>query len=387
MSALTNFFDEARVIQRTPIIEQKSIYGLSNLRDIWSGDVTSNGTEFIIRAAAGGAQNAVLDTAERGPYPPGYELEPGFAVRVADKPVGGQGAEWGYFDDFDGWFYRLTATGLYTVRRRAGADVATQLVGTWDGDTIRASGFPRKFTFKPSDGYMYEIPFSWYGFGPAEFKMQLKALQVAKKWLKLFATERPEGQTSVEQPHLPIRCRTFTGAGDAPYEVRMTGRQMSIIGPYDPTGRPTTIEREQVSLSDTAWTPIMAVRRENVYPYALTSLIDLNVVASAAVKLAVVYNGTVDQPLNWEKPTDYTPTETLLQQNLNPQSVLDFTSGDLLFKETFAGGGKNDPGADGGPTFVTPLIETRPFLIFGRAAAGGTGSATANISATFREDY
>lgn len=387
MSALTNFFDEARVIQRTPIIEQKSIYGLSNLRDLWSGDVTSDGTEFIIRAAANNAQGALLDTAERGPYPPGYELEPGFAIRAPSKPVGGQGAEWGYFDDFDGWFYRLIASGLYTVRLRAGVEAGLKQIATWDGDTLRAAGFPRKFTFKPSDGYMYEIPFSWYGFGPAEYKMQLNALQAAKRWFKIFTTERPAGETSVAQPHLPIRCRTFTGPDDPAFEVRMTGRQMSVIGPYDPIGRPTTIEREQVALTDTDWTPIMAIRRENVYPYALTTLLGMNVGADAAVKIAIKYNGTVDQPGNWESPTDYTPTETLLQQNLNPQSVLDFATGDLLFKETFSGGERNDPGADGRPTFRTPLIETRPFVIFGRAAAGGTGSATANVAATFRENY
>ena len=42
----------------------KSIYGLSAIRDIWSGDVTSDGIEFIIKAEANGAQDATLDTAD-----------------------------------------------------------------------------------------------------------------------------------------------------------------------------------------------------------------------------------------------------------------------------------------------------------------------------------
>ena len=52
MAARISFFDEQRVVQRTPVILLKSIFGVDPLRDITAGDVTNNLTEYTLTAGA-----------------------------------------------------------------------------------------------------------------------------------------------------------------------------------------------------------------------------------------------------------------------------------------------------------------------------------------------
>lgn len=381
---MNSFFDELRVVQRHPIIELKSIYGLSNKRDVWSGDVTSDGAEFVLVAAANGGTQARLETAERGPYPPGQEVEPGMAVRLPSPPSGGQGVRFGYFDDLDGWFYQFDADGLHLGVRRAGVDVVVSW-GIWAGDVIRKVEGPGYDEFRPGDGYVYQIPFTWYGFGPAMFNFQLASPR-GGDWIKTLDTRRPIGETSIAQPHLPIRCEVYTEAGDAAYDVRVSGRQVSVVGDYDPIFRETSIERQNVTVGAAAWVPLVAARRRAVYPHALTELLDINVIASAAVRIAIVEDAPV-AGASWEPVTDYDAAETLLEQSLAPGTSL-LTEGNLLRKMLIPGGGQGNSANSGDARRVSrmPMLGTRPFVIYARQQEGA-GDGTVSIVATFREDY
>ena len=382
----TNFFDEQIVTQRTPIISLKSIYGLSAIRDIWSGDVTSDGIEFIIKAEANGAQDATLDTAERGPYPPGYELEPGFAARLSTVPTGGQGCEFGYHDDADGWFYDVNALGMFAVRRRDSVEVSRVIIGKWYGNRLTSPNIFKDYSFSPFDGHMYSIPFSWYGFGPTQYAQQRRSKSKLGKWMNLFHTTRSAGETSVAQPHLPIRFHAYTSAGDDAFEIRATGRQISVIGNYNPVARTTSIDSGSVSLLADVWTPVMAIRRRSVYPYAPTKLGNIDVDSEDTIRLALVENGSVESGGTWATPEDYVAAETLLEVNQDPQpTVTDITTGTLIFKHRYPTGDKKDtPDVDMRSTASAPLIEDRAFLVFAKPVSG---ASSIKITMNMREDW
>ncbi len=382
---LTNFFDEARVVQRQSIIELKSIYGVDPLRDIASGDVTNNGTEFVLTGSNG--TDATLSSAERGPYPPGQEVEPGIAARLPGALVGGQVARIGYYDNNDGWFFEFDAQGLETVVRRDGVDTGERW-GSWDaGQIVRTAG-SGVAAFDPSLGYVYQIPFTWYGYGPTEFNFQL-AERTGGKWIRAFNTVRPANQTSVIQPHLPLRAEVLTEAGDPAFTLYVSGRQVSVVGEYNPIFRETSVEVEAKTVASTEWTPLVAVRRQSVYPYALTKLAHLEIYSDTPVRLAVVENTAVPST-GWESVTGYAEGLSLLEQNLTVSTTFTdlSTAGNLLGKTRVSGSSQGSSKNGGGDqTFSRmPMIEGRPFTIYARQFQGGA-SGPVSITATFREDY
>lgn len=379
MKFLKSFFDELRVVERTPIIEQKSIYGLSAIRDIYSGNVSSVDGEFKL-APTVGSNVAVLDTAERAPYPPGQEVESGIGFRLPNKPVGGQKARIGEYDDNDGFFYEYDANGLYLVKRRGGVDTRTKW-GSWqaDGITVQKSDIFRD-EIVPSTGFVYHISFSWYGFGPIKFNYQVNT--AADKWFKDLGTLRPAGETSIKQPHLPVRCEVITTDTDGEFIAYATGRQISVIGRYDPIFRLTSVEKGSTAINTTDWTPVLAVRRAAVYPYALSFLHSIEALSDVDVRFAIALNPTLGSSV-FEAITDQASGETLIEQNLSPGTATNtpISSAEWVQKMRMDAGG-TPFGQSGNPKSLvrTPLIEQKHFVIYARAVStSGSVNMTLNV--------
>lgn len=380
MKLLTSFFDELRIVERTPIIEQKSIYGLSDLRDIVVGTVTSDGKEFEV-STAGGATVSSLSTAIRGPYPPGQEVEAGAAFRLPAKPTGGQVARVGYYDDNDGWFYEYNAVGLYLVSRKGGVDDPT-LCAAWD-DGGPAEGSLQGGRFIPSHGFVHQIAFTWYGYGPADFSYQMQS-PVDGSWMRSLGVQRVIETTSIDQPHLQVRCEVITGVGDAAFSAFISGRQVNVVGKYEPIFRGTSVEREGIAITDAAWTPAMAIRRKAVYPYALSSIDTIEALADVSMRIAVGLDATVTNTANWAAIADVPTGETLMEANIDPGASA-LSSAKYIRKTRVAGGGAgNRQSGSPVPLVRTPFLETMPYVIWIRSVLGnGTASLTVNV----REDY
>lgn len=385
MNFLKSFFDELRTVERTPIIELKSIYGLSALRDRTIGDVTSDGKEFAL-ASAGGADRAVLDTAERAPYAPGQELEPGAALRIPSRLTGTQVVRIGYYDDDDGWFYEYDVEGLSYCIRKDGAITHRQLWGRWQADNVTVQkGTLLRERIRPSEGHVHQIALTWYGFGPGEYSVQ-NTTRRTNGWMHHLGIIRPTGGTSTSNPHLPLRAEVVTEAGDDPVTAYVSGRQVNIVGKYEPIFRPTSLEVEDKAVNTTGWTPLFAVRRRSVKPYALTKLQSLEVIADVDVRLAILLNPTIPNTANWNAGgiTDIPITETLLQENLDPGAI-DMTTADWVQKlRVNAGGPGNQTGGSPVSLVRVPLIEDMPFAVLAQSMSG---TGTISVTAQLREDY
>lgn len=380
MELLRSFFDELRVVERTPIIEQKSIYGLSALRDITTGTVTSDGKEFKV-STAGGATSSSLSTAERGPYPPGQEVEAGAAFRMPVKPTGGQVARVGYYDDQDGWYYEYDAQGLHLVQRKGGVD-DKQLCAAWD-DSGPASGSLQGGKFIPARGYVHQIAFTWYGYGPADFSYQMQS-PIDGSWMQSFGVRRIVDQVSIDQPHLQVRCEVITTGGDGPFEAYISGRQVSIVGRYNTIFRETPIEKEGISITDGSWTPVLAIRRAAIRPYALAKIDNIDLLSSVSTRIAIGLDAEITNTLNWDDIEDVPTGETLMEANLDPGASALSSASYIQKSRASGGGGITRPSGSPLSLVRTPFIEQQPYLIWLRSVSGnGTASITVNV----REDF
>jgi len=378
-------FDELRVVQRTNIFQIKSIYGVSKLRDVTTGNVTQAGGEFVL-SNAGDGDTTILDTAERCPYEAGFSGEGGIGVRFPAKPPAGVTISWGIIGNLDGWAFRLTENGIYRVVLRDGVESTLVQLGAWneDGTEILLKG-GTVGSFKPSDGYNYQLEYSWYAYGPTFYSFQLRSQsRSSAQWIEEIGRSRPEGEPSVTDPQQPLRVQITSEAGADPYTMYVGGRQFSILGPYEPISRKTVIENT-VSVDDDAWVPVMAVRRKAITPYALTQIESIFLRFEGALKVLIVLNPTLPSP-NYVAVPDYDDNETLLEVDFTPCTTFGSDGGTLLNYLQLDSGSKNAPGSDRRLLERLPMIEQQPFVIYLRRF---TGNKNIDVDAFigFTEEY
>ncbi|MCP1156946.1 hypothetical protein [Bacillus infantis] len=235
-------FNELRVASKFPVVELTSVYGLSDLRDVvttaGSGTVTNDGTEYLISTGVGGTDTAILESALRGRYQPGYAGEAGVGVRLPVNPTGTQVARWGLFDSENGAFFGTTSSTIFAAIRRGGVDTVIPQA-SWNVDPLDGSG-PSGATLSLSEGNIYQIVFTWYGYGVVEFRVVIpNPLTLAQEVVTVHRYV-PSGQTSFIDPNLPLRGEVDNAGTASSLTLFMGGRQYTIIGKFNPVFRITS---------------------------------------------------------------------------------------------------------------------------------------------------
>lgn len=385
-----SMFDEQRVVERTAFLQLASVYGLSALRDIQ----TKTGNAAITHQTAdgefklstgGGNSRAVLDSAVRIPYGPGTELEPGMGGRLGSVPTGGQQFRFGIFDDDNGFFREYNSDGLDIVVRKGGTEQSRTLWGKWNDKKVikKGSGGIRRRgrVIHPLDAYIYTDPFAWYGYGSWLPSIQDKNRSSDGFWMWEMGEYRPSGGTSLKTPHLPLRLEVSSDAGDDNIDFYVGGRQVSIVGDYQPPQRETPVSTDvgTVSLESSdgnTWTGVHAVRRRSGAEYALTRLLDGDVLADNDVELALCLNPTIPNTGNWDGGVEHLSNdETKLEENKDPGDI-DLMTAEWLTKFRVKGAGRNKASGGGDRALSDlPLIENKPYVLAARAIGteGGLG--------------
>ncbi|OLO37231.1 hypothetical protein BTR23_13755 [Alkalihalophilus pseudofirmus] len=259
-------FNDVNVSQKTPVIELKSTYGISNLRDIvrtsGNGNVTNNSTEYVLSTANAG-DTAILESVEKGRYMPGFAAVGGIAVRLPNNPVGNQIVRWGLFEDTNGYFFGVDGTeGKFIAIRRAETDTII-LQDNWNVDPLNGTG-PSGLTLNLADGHVFNIVFTWYGYGVIEFRVVMQNQITDAQEVITVHRERIIGQTSTADPNLPIRGEIDNEDTPGEVELFVAGRQYSILGKYGPEFRITS-ERRTATVETTLF-PLISFRRKNEFP-------------------------------------------------------------------------------------------------------------------------
>ncbi|WP_430788530.1 hypothetical protein VBD025_01215 [Virgibacillus flavescens] len=338
-------FNELRVAQRTPVIELKSVYGLSDLRDIvetaGSGTVTNTTVEYQLSVTTGANDSATLDSAERGRYMPGFAGQAGIGVRIPEPAATDQVFRWGLFDDENGAYYGQNVTdGIFVAIRRSGSDLIIPQA-SWNVDSLDGTG-PSGLSLDLSLGNIFQINFTWYGYGVVEFNIVLQNPANLAQEVFTVHRYRPSNETSFADPNLPLRAQIVNSGLTAAKNIFVGGRQYSIIGKFDPAFRITS-ERRTASVNTTGL-PMISFQRKAVFPVGSArpnsvsvTLEGVDIVTSEDVFFQIIVGGTLNTAfVNFPTATTNIPlNETALMVNSTATTI---TGGEVVFQGVAASG-------------------------------------------------
>lgn len=377
-------FSHVATAERTPVIELKSTFGESALRDIsttaGSGTVSNSAGdgEFKLSTTANGSDSAELQSAERGQYIPGSAAEAGLYIRLPSDLIGNQEARWGYMDDDDGIFFGQDGDGLFVQRRSGGTDQSKIRRSDWNHDQLDGEG-PSGLTLDPADGSIYQIDFTWYGDGPFIFKVFLQDSRGVKQEAVLHRMN-VTGELSVNNPNLPIRAVIENNGTATARDLFVAGRQFSILGRERPNRR---LNGEFVTLSSigTDFVPVMSFRKKSDFVGATVVSERVSAFADSQMRYQLRLNPTLGGE-SFGNLTDTTATETALEVD---SSATTLSGGEILDKGLLSSAGGNKEQLTESGTLPQILPEGQHVTLAVRTVAG-TG---AEVDATFilRENW
>lgn len=384
-------FNEVINNERSRLIELKSNYGISALRDLVTtangGTVTNNGTEYQVSTSSSQtSSSAILDSAERGRYFPGSAGEAGIGMRLPTTPTGQQVARWGYFDDNNGFFFGKDATNLYVAVRRSGTDTTINQ-SAWNADKLDGSG-PSGITIDLTKGNIFQIVYTWYGYGTIEFRVVIQNENNVQTVITVHRY-RPQGETSVADPNLPIRAETRNNGTAASLSLFVGGRQYSVIGKYDPNFRITSQTRTGVSIGTGSYTPTVSFQRKTTFPSGTSRANSTSIkiegfdIISTVDAIVAIRLGSTLTGASFGTPTNTQASETGLQTDISATAI-NVSTGNLLYSGLVSGG-----------TFFSQQTATQTDLeielpgsqIVTVALLGLSSSGTASVAFRMREEW
>lgn len=318
-------FQELWTAEKTPVMELKSLYGKSALRDIYTTTGGASITnipgqgEYRIRVV-GANETASLQTAERGRYIAGHGAQVGIGVRIPVAPTGNIRVRWGLFDDNNGFYYVYDAQGFGVCVLRDGIETRINR-DNFNRDPIDGTG-PSEVNLNLNNGHIYQVVFSWYGYGIVNFTISTTNPNTFTQDGITVHSYASSSTTTVRDPNLPIRAVITSGAGDnQDFSVYVTGRQYAILGKYMPIRRVNTAYViNQPVTSTTAFQHILSVRRKQGYVSNAVKIDSLDYLANAYMILQLRVNTTLEGGTFTNIP-EQDPNETVVEMNKTATGV------------------------------------------------------------------
>lgn len=324
----SSLFGDIEVIERRSVIDISSSFGTSILRDeiftTGSGAVTEDpAATGEIHLETGTTASSTIDvrTAEYGRYVPGFSAQAGMGIRIPDPlPTTGE-IRWGYYDEVNGFYFGYDGDQgeLFVARLKDGSESERIYRSNWNGANIdeelgRAPGDP----WTPTEGDIYQIDFSWYGYGIIVFSVITQTddtrapVTPTQDAIRLHALDVNQ-ETSTSDPNEPIRIEADNEGTTDNIEVYFGGRQFSIYGNSPADERITAETRAGQTIANGAWTYIMSWQRADPNNDANSSLdvegIDFGIDQTA--RLALLINPNISGT-SYGTPSLTNPNETLL---------------------------------------------------------------------------
>jgi len=382
-----------RLINKSPIIELTSVYGVSVLRDVvtttGAGTVTNTSTEYSVNTTASGADSAILESAMRGRYEPGFAGEAGIGVRIPTLLTGNQIAQWGLFDSQNGAFFGATSTNIFVAIRRAGVDTVINQ-SAWNVDKLDGTG-PSGATLTLSKGNIFQVVFTWYGYGVIEFRVVIPDPTTLAQEVITVNRFSPTGQTSFADPNQLLRAEVNNAGTATSFNLFVGGRQYSIIGKYDPTFRVTS-ERRTITNVTTTLTPVISFARKTVFPTGSArtnsvevNLEEINIISTADLAYQVLLGGTIDGTFaNYPTATTIIPdSETALLVNTTSTTI---TGGEVIFQGITSGAGENSR-VLATAELLSFALPDNAIVTLAVARIGGSGTNTVKASFSVTESW
>lgn len=272
--------------------------------DFTAADITKFNSEVEL------ASTTVLESNQRGNYPPGGPATPGVAFRLTGTPSAGEGTA-GYYTANNGLVAGEDTTDSF-VEIRKGGTAKRVYREDWNGYN------PKERVWANSRPVITRMPHLFYGGGDLKVNAMIHGEESSElRTLHTFTPDNVDDTFSdgppIEQPNLPVRFESngLTGgnlrANAAHYQFELSEAENRVNGE----------SFESVSVSGTNWTPLIAWQKRtgwemvNVKPLRIFAHADGNS-SDAQVELqlgADVSGGT------WRRPTHTSPSETAVEVN------------------------------------------------------------------------
>lgn len=302
-----SFFQEQITTERFPIIEMKSAYPISETRDVittsGSATVTKIDGEIVLNTTASGSDYAELKTSEIGRYIAHSTANTGIGLIPPSALTGNQFATWGYEDGYDGFRFGKDAVGgLYVEHLKAGVSISKVYSSGWTNEN--------NLTLDDSVGYVWNIDFAHYGYGPVEFSVFTE--DVNKKYVRYILHRLDlNGEISLTNPNLPITVRLNNNGTANTSDIKVGGRQFSVLGKYVPTYRTNGDTNEATSIG-TSWTHIASFRKKSDFQNINVRLREIHITPDAICYYQLVKNNTITG-VTWSGLTNQITGETALE--------------------------------------------------------------------------
>lgn len=262
-------FDEVRVAQRTRLLELTSTFGKSTLRDIYtttgSATIVNNiGDPAFVLSTSGSTDRALIRSAERGRYVAGLQGEVGIDGLLPQTLTGNQYCRFGLYDDNDGIYFIKNATGIAVGILRAGVETIIPRA-SWNVDLLDGTG-PSKHVLDDTNGIIFKIIFSWYGYGSINFNINTTNSVTNRQNNFLVHVYKPGNVTSLKNPNLPISAEINNNGTAGDRSINVAGRQYSLLGDYHPISRVVSHYRTTASINSRVnFIPIISIRKKTGY--------------------------------------------------------------------------------------------------------------------------
>lgn len=379
----TTLFNSFDVSERTPIIELKSNYGVSALRDITSvsnsGAITNDSTEYNLSTGITTGSVATLRSAERGRYTPGAQGQAGIGVRLDETLTGTSEAKWGYFDDDNGFGFGVDASGTYVFIRRSGTDTKVHQAD-WNADTLDGNG-DSGLTLDLAEGNIFQINFSWYGYGTIEFTVLMSDSNNLQSPVTIHRFS-PSQQTSVADPNQPITATITNGNTTDDLDLFVGGRQFSIYNNFDPNRRINSQFRLSQSSIGTTFVPAISFRRKSAFETVSVKIAGYDIITDGALLVQLRVNAELTNA-SYTSPTNTSASETACEIDTSATAV---SGGHLVYESliSVSGGGAFARGSGSASELYLDIPAVQPVTLCIRTISG---SATASSILRWREEW
>lgn len=379
-------FEEIRTSQRTPQLELNSKFGLSKLRDIDNsesgGSVSDSGGEHVLSSGTNSLGVASVSTADIGRYMPGYASEIGIGMRMPNPPTGTQTIEWGGKSENKNECIQFgyDATGMYVKIVRNGSVSHKTYQSDWNIDKLDGSG-PSGYTWDGSHGHIYQITYTWYGYGVITWSI-VAPVDGVQRVIDIHSHSSFDNGTSVQDPNLGVDVEIKNNGTASDMTAFVGGRQYSIIGRYKPRYRFVSEYVIKVSTNTTNFVPLISFQRDPSKTAKATS-IRLDSVSTSGIGddhvIELISGASLTGP-SWQTPTDHDLSEII---TLSDTSATALTGGVVLHQDLiFAGTKKQQTVAERDFNFNLPAEG-----LITLAAKGLAGNGTITALLRIREEW
>jgi hypothetical protein len=249
----------------------------------------------------------------------------------------------------------------------------------WNEDKLDGTG-ATGVTLDETAGNIFQIVFSWYGYGVIEYRVITQGSNGIQKAFVVHRT-KVNSETSIADPNLPIQAKLDNAGTATAAKMFVAGRQYSVLGVSAPTKR-STADYSLGFAANTTLLPVISMRKKGGSFASVHALLSgFQILTDASVVMQLYLNADLTGA-SFAVPTDATATETGVESDTTATSI---ANGVLLYTAIAGASGLNKARDESGADF--PHLDVNEGSTITMAVKTVTATATVDAVLRVEEDW